>query len=1021
MVENSDDAAWRRLSWTMLALGVVVALVQVAFTRSRGIAGSHGYAYVIFGVLVLIVVVVSVSRKRVWVPAAWSMLAAVMALHLLGMVYRAVAQGGLRSADLSAVGVADGVFTIAYLLGLGSMYAMVRHVHRRPERLWRLDAALVFAGFWALGSVAIVDLLVVADASPGVIFVQSFYLTVNALIASFAARLLVATRPHVNTGLRMLITAALIFSIVDALTTSLILSGRQTGVLDGLTAASNIMVMALLAAGALHPSAINPPSRTPHEGRLSAVRSATVAAATVAIAGVTMASVERGLTAWLWVLPGVFVFVMAVLLALRSSALVSAYRQASVREEALRIAGDAVAAARDEAAIDEALTAAMALLLPREAMSWSWAQAVDHSGAVGRLAESGSLGADAPSGAGDSETRYSDDDIVVEQPVGDRYRYRTVCAADSELLIIELHTPLLLDPLDWHAVETLGGRAVDAKARLRLLADSVAAAEAARLTTLMAGSQDTVVLVRADHRIESVMGNVADLTGRAAPQWVGQPVSALIDTEGLDERLDRVDTLRQRFRAQLAGSGGQVEVTITRTDTGDVIVSVHDIAALVNLANALEHRAMHDMLTGLANRSKVHEDLELLTGTWTQGGVTALVLLDVDDFKVVNDSLGHTFGDGVLLGIARRLTQLVGASGIVARIGGDEFAVLLDGWTADDAARFAVNLVAEVGRPMVVNDVEVITRVSAGVACAPAAGESGELLLQAADLALNHARVRGKGNVAVYRKSLREGAVRKLREANAVTTAARAGAFHFDYQPVVAIPAGSPLAMEALMRWDAGADLGRPDAFIPVAESIGELTSMLRSLLPTALEGLARWRRLVPQLSLTVNMHADALLDADLEAWLVGCLEDARVPASSLILEISERALVPEQARRQLESLRSRGVDIWIDDFGTGWSNLSTLERLPVTGVKLAREIVVEADGRLKGDMVAAAVGLASAVGFSVVAEGVERPDTTLELARLGVDAVQGFGIARPMAESLVDPWLLGQLASAAGVQKPLR
>ena len=222
------------------------------------------------------------------------------------------------------------------------------------------------------------------------------------------------------------------------------------------------------------------------------------------------------------------------------------------------------------------------------------------------------------------------------------------------------------------------------------------------------------------------------------------------------------------------------------------------------------------------------------------------------------------------------------------------------------------------------------------------------------------------------------------------------------------------------MRWDGGAELGRPDAFIPVAESIGELTSMLRSLVPPALAGLARWRGLAPQLALTINMHADALLDADLEAWLVGCLEDAQVPAAGLILEISERALVPEQARRQLDSLRARGVDIWIDDFGTGWSNLSTLERLPVSGVKLAREIVVEPDGHLKSDMVAAAVGLATAVGFSVVAEGVELPEATLELARLGVNAVQGFGIARPMAETMVDSWLLTQMSLTAGIEQPL-
>jgi EAL domain-containing protein (putative c-di-GMP-specific phosphodiesterase class I) len=238
----------------------------------------------------------------------------------------------------------------------------------------------------------------------------------------------------------------------------------------------------------------------------------------------------------------------------------------------------------------------------------------------------------------------------------------------------------------------------------------------------------------------------------------------------------------------------------------------------------------------------------------------------------------------------------------------------------------------------------------------------------------------------------------RLRAANAVTAAARSRAFHFDYQPVVHLPDRRPVAVEALMRWDTGEDLARPDAFIPIADSIGELTNILRDLLPVALADIVRLRQEAPDLALTVNVHAGALLDDDLDTWLMAQLESAGLPPHALILEMSERALIPAQAARTLASLRARGIQAWIDDFGTGWSNLSSLERLPVNGVKLAREIVVDTAGGLKSDLVAAASALATAVGFSVIAEGVELPDQMPQLHRLGVDAVQGYAVARAMS-----------------------
>lgn len=208
------------------------------------------------------------------------------------------------------------------------------------------------------------------------------------------------------------------------------------------------------------------------------------------------------------------------------------------------------------------------------------------------------------------------------------------------------------------------------------------------------------------------------------------------------------------------------------------------------------------------------------------------------------------------------------------------------------------------------------------------------------------------------------------------------------------------------MRWDSGEELNRPDSFIPIAESLGELTGMLRDAIPDGLDRLVAWRRLQPDLQLAVNMHAGALLDAEFLEWFGAALTERGLPTSAVILEVSERSLLPQQAERNLNRLRRRGVPIWIDDFGTGWSNLSVLDRLPVTGVKLARELVVDEDGAVKEDLVRAARALADAVGFTVTAEGVETPEQLAALCRLGVPIVQGYLISRPMSAGQADEWL---------------
>jgi diguanylate cyclase (GGDEF)-like protein len=693
--------------------------------------------------------------------------------------------------------------------------------------------------------------------------------------------------------------------------------------------------------------------------------------------------------------------VLVALLAARSVVLVGAYRQLVMREATLRESTAAMLDSDTDADLDGEFSLATRVLLPDDDVTWSWRRSTEDA----IRADSGAV-----------TLNQAPAQLPNEPFVTYRYGY----TIGGEELNVELATRLLLDPLDWAGVQALAETAVQSRSRHRLREEREEAAEAARMSAMLAGAQDMVVLLDDQHVIRHALGAVGELTGQDPDYWIGRSVSEVFDDphQVIAVAVDS-NTRRRRIMARLRNSSAQVEATVVRSDSSEVSVSLHDVTTRMKLTRELQHRAHHDVLTGLPNRSYLELMLAEHGIHWRSEGVPfSVVYLDIDDFKVVNDSLGHRLGDALLVGLARLFTSAVGERGAVARLGGDEFAVLLPGLDLPHALLLADELVNDVlSEPLTIEGVEIQVRVSAGVAAADdRTSEEGEQVLQAADLALYDARAKGKAQVAPFREELRDRAARKLHDANAVTSAAREQAFRFDYQPIVNIAEHSVVAMEALMRWDRGEELQRPDAFIPIAESLGELTRMLRDVLPSALAELKGWRRTYPKLRLAVNVHAGALQDHEFVDWFTDTVQGADLPLESVIVEVSERTLVPSGADRNLARLRQRDVPIWIDDFGTGWSNLSSLERLPVTGVKLARELVVDDVGGVKSDLVSAVLQLAEAVGFVVTAEGVETTEQVERLSDLGVSVVQGYLVGRPMNAADALTWLRRYSSTAESV-----
>jgi diguanylate cyclase (GGDEF)-like protein len=453
-------------------------------------------------------------------------------------------------------------------------------------------------------------------------------------------------------------------------------------------------------------------------------------------------------------------------------------------------------------------------------------------------------------------------------------------------------------------------------------------------------------------------------------------------------------------------------------------MAAHGGAELANarLVDRLRHDASHDSLTGLRNRSVLPEAVaRLVTPAAAEGTCAgAVVLLDLDDFKQVNDALGHHVGDLLLQHVAGRLRATAPRDAAVCRLGGDEFAVVLPG---EDPAALLVRIAAikeELARAVDLGPVTVSSGASVGVAFIGPHGVAAPVLLQRADVAMYAAKRTNRGVVAFDNSidSVRPERLGLAADLRALLSGDLSrGRLEVHYQPQVA-PSGAVVAVEALVRW-AHPSLGLvpPDDFIPVAESTGLAGRLTDTVLRTALADL----RTIDaaghgRLSVSVNLSARSLHDNELLEDVTAALATYGVDPGRLTLELTESSIVsdPVRASELLSALAGRGVRVSVDDFGTGYSSLSHLARLPVSEVKVDKSFVqrMRTDAR-DAAIVRSVVRLAAELDMAVVAEGVEDAETAAELQRLGCDLLQGFLFARPVPIAALLEWLAARPAPA--------
>ena len=562
----------------------------------------------------------------------------------------------------------------------------------------------------------------------------------------------------------------------------------------------------------------------------------------------------------------------------------------------------------------------------------------------------------------------------------------------------------------------------------------------------MQNASDVILIARPDTTITYQTPSAERILGYRDGSLEGRRFTTLLHPDDIEQALAEYTGVASRAGTSITakwriqhcdGSWRHVEVTTTNLmhepTLEGIVLTLRDVSERTSLEEELKHQAFHDALSGLANRALFRDRLEHALARATRSKSSLAVLfLDLDDFKLINDSLGHTTGDALLVAVAGRLSESLRSGDTAARFGGDEFAVLLEETSSpEEACQAAERLISALRAPLVIEDHEIQVCASVGVALSQAGREDPTELMQAADVAMYAAKAHGKGRYEVYKSDLQVAIVRRLDRIADLQRAIDGREFVVHYQPIVSLGGGNAVGLEALVRWrhpDHGLLL--PDEFIALAEETGLVIPLDRWVLKEACVQTREWQFChsdARRLWVSVNISARHFQDEGLVEDVSTALRESDLDPQFLVLEITEGVFVQEAEsvlERMLE-LKALGIRFAIDDFGTGYSSLSYLRRFPIDILKLDKSFVDDvAVSSEDGAFAETIVQLGKNLHLQTIAEGIEHAPQLEVLRALGCQLGQGFYFTKGLQASEIDDLFLRNsqvesLVEAVWVENP--
>ncbi len=1001
-----------------------------------------------------VVILVALRTNRLEYRLPWMLIALGQVFFVAGDVIT-YNYDRLFMKELPFPSIGDVLYLAVYPCVLGGLFLLIRRRTPGRDRDSAIDSMIVAVG---VGVLSWVFLIAPYTHDSSLTSLQKLvaigYPVVDLMLITGAIRLVVGGGRK-NAAFYLLLTAVITLFVTDAAYGWAGLHGgydNQTGYLEGGWAAFYL----LIGAAALHPEArLFSQRQTEVRRPLSGVRLAVLAIVSL-IAPITGAvllsrfgdSPQASLARTDELVVVAASIVLFLLVIARMAGLVRTQEQSAARERALREAGLALVTATNRAAIHEAAIQAARTLAGQDAAVRLCEEADDDADELVVVAAAG--------GAGDvlgmrfslsilqewKRQRLLERDAYIVHSSESMLREPLALSTEAEgavltgplfmrdqfqgMIVVATPTQMPASVID--SLRALSSQVALALESAALTQDLLTKQSEARFASLVKNSSDVVTVIELDTTVGYASPSADRVLGFDPKHLEGSRFIDLVHPDDKTRVLSFLTSIDEgegktglmEFRIQhRAGNFLFAETLRTNLlhdpNVNGIVLNTRDISERKQFEAELERQAFHDSVTNLANRALFHDRVLHAIERQGRGQNTLSVLfMDLDDFKTINDSLGHAAGDGLLAQVGDRLRNTLRAADTAARLGGDEFAILLeDGGEGVQAADVADRIMQMLDEPFLLDGKEVFVRASVGIAVAGASDGDGEhaaeTLLRNADVAMYMAKEKGKARYQVFEPEMHDTALRRLELKADLQRALERREFILHYQPVIELETGRITGVEALIRWNhPQRGLVQPLDFIPLAEETGLIVPIGHWVLKEATRFAVELQGSFPAdppFHMAVNLSARQLARPEIIDEVRASLEETGLAPQGLVLEITESMVMQdmELSIERLRQLKELGVLLAIDDFGTGYSSLNYVRRFPVDILKVDKSFIDEVgDGGESSALTAAMIELAAILNLKPIAEGIERPDQLERLIELKCDLGQGFLFARPLtAEAL--------------------